>query len=168
MVVVPLLRAHGAQVSENQHIRELIRELRDNSLLHQELLAGARGDGIHQVWMDSMRRQGIKCAVVWIAIEFNHAGRAKEARLHHVRYFANYEGADEISGAARHKAIRDSGLEKRLIDLAMAEVAKGSWVDVPRPRPHPFVGGSKLVFFDDEWLPTVKGAAFCAGEHCLE
>ena len=68
-------------------------------------------------------------------------------------YFSNYDGAGEISDPERLKSIRASNVAGQLNDLALKEATHGNWVDIPRPRPKPFVGGIKIEFLDDEWLP---------------
>lgn len=45
-----------------QHIRELMKKLPADSLLRQQLVSGARGDGVRHPWMDDMRQEGIKLA----------------------------------------------------------------------------------------------------------
>jgi len=145
-----------------EHIRDIIRELPPDSELRRELLLGARGNGVHYAWMDQMRKQGIKRVVVWIDIRFNHKGRPKKMGLNRTEYFAQYEGGIPISDDARLGVTRATGLEKELTTLALERARHGSWVDVPRPRPRPFIGGTQVQFLDDEWLPALSGAGYYA------
>lgn len=145
-----------------EHIRDVIRELPADSFLRKELLQGVRGNGVHYAWMDEMRKQGVKRAVVWIDIRFNRKGRPKKMNLNRAEYFAQYEGGIPISDSAQLEIVRATGLEKELSALALEEAGHGFWCDVPRPRPHPFVGGTRIEFLDDEWLPALSGALYFA------
>lgn len=145
------------------HIRDIIRELPDDSALRRNLLQGARGNGVHYSWMDDMRKQGIKRAIVWIDIRFDSKGRPKEMSLNRIEYFAHYEGDIPISDKTRLETIRASGLEKELETLGLERARHGFWVDIPRPKPRPFVGGTEVKFLDDEWLPTLSAAPYYAG-----
>lgn len=142
-----------------RHINDLISELPANSSLTRQLASGAHGSGIHHIWMDDMRRENIKRAIVWISIRFNRHGKPKQMRIERIEYFAQYENGERVSGT--------SVLEQRLSTDALQKAANGFWVDVPRPRPHPFVGAAAVEFFDDEWLPTLSAPFYCAGQNCI-
>ena len=151
-----------------EHIRELIGGLPDDSFLRHELQQGVRGDGVHYPWMDEMRKQGIKRVVVWINIRYARNGRPKQMSVNRTEYFTQYDaGGALVSDTARLNAIRASGLEKELDDLALGRAEHGFWVDVPRPRPNPFVGGFHAEFLDDEWFP-IPPVLYCAGSACLQ
>lgn len=171
--VLGTVATHPAQVGEKrdpaieQHIRGIIAELPIESALRRELLSGARGNGIRQPWMDEMRRDGVKRAVVQIAIHFDRHGRAKRMVLKSTQFFATYGEGTPISDATTLNNVHVDGLEQALRDLALQRAAHGTWIDVPRPRPVPFDGGARLEFFDDEWLPTPSVPLYCAGKDCL-
>ena len=135
------------------HIRDIIKQLPVNSELRQSLLHGAYGNGVHHPWMDEMRRLGVKRAVMWIDIRFDRKGKAKQTTLNHTEYFSQYEGGTAISDENQLKAIRASGLDKDLTTFALKRAKHGFWPDLPRPRPHPFIGGAQVQLLDDEWLP---------------
>src|SRR5438874_54352 len=67
-----------AQVESERHINEIMRSLAADSLLRQQLMNGAHGDGVRYGWMDDMRQDGIRKVVVWVGINFGRRGRAKE------------------------------------------------------------------------------------------
>ena len=156
--------AHSSTDAE-QHIRDVINELPTASPLRKELVNGARGDGVRHPWMDEMRVEEIKSAMVWVDIKFNHAGKPVHMKIAQIRCYSGYDQGGLITDLRKLNVIRSSGLEKQLTDLALRQAANGSWVDVPRPKPQPFVGGMRVQFFDDEWLPNA-GALYCAGKAC--
>lgn len=158
---------NGLEPAMDQHIRNIIAELPSESPLRRELLSGARGTGVHQPWMDDMRTQGVKRAVVEIEIHFDRRGRAKRMVVNGIQFFTGYDGGRPISDGEKLNKIRANGLAQTLGDLALKRAAHGAWTDVPRPKPEPFDGGARLEFFDDEWLPTTSVPLYCAGTHCV-
>jgi hypothetical protein len=143
----PGVRAEG-------HIKQIIEGLPRDSLLRRELTAGARGTGVRFAWMDELRERGVKRVLIGVDITFDRRGRPKQMKVESARYFTHYEGDEQILDPERLNAIRASGLEKELDNLALGKAAHGHWLDVPRPMPNPFVGGAQIQFLDDEWLPS--------------
>lgn len=138
----------------DKHLHDIAQQLPSNSQLRGEILAGAHGSGTREEWMDEMARMGVKEVDVSVDITFAHNGHPKHLAVSRVQYFSQYDGASPISDAPKLEAIRDSGLEDQLKTVALERASHGSWVDVPRPRPKPFVGEVDIEFFDDEWLPV--------------
>ncbi|MFZ0636881.1 MAG: hypothetical protein WA755_00370 [Candidatus Acidiferrales bacterium] len=167
-VAAPMRNWKAEQVSSSaveEHIREVIKELPPNSLLRGELLQGARGDGVHYPWMDDMQKEGIKRVVVWVDIRFDPRGRPKQMSVDRTQYFTEYDaGGAPVSETERLKVIRASGLENQLNNLALHRAMHGAWVDVPRPKPRPFVGRTTVEFLDDEWLPMLHAPIYSACE----
>ena len=119
------------------------------------------GVGVHYPWLDEMRKQGIKRAVVWIGIRFDRKGHPKEMKMNHIEYFAEYEGATPISDSKRLAAIRATTLERELETLALERARHGFWAPGLRlPRPHPFIGGTQIEFIDDEQHHIPHGALY--------
>jgi len=145
------------------HILDVIKELPADSDLRRSLLQGARGIGVHYRWMDDMRKQRIRRAVVLINISFDSKGRSREMSFNKTGYFTQYEERVPISDGTQLEEIRMSGLEKELSTIALEKAKHGAWVDVPRPKPRPFVGGTQIEFLDDEWLPALTVAMYYAG-----
>ena len=162
------LAAHKREPEvEEQHIRSIITALPAKSALRQELLDGARGNGLHQPWMDDMREKGIRRVVIRIGIDFDQKGRPKRMSVKSTEFYGEYDDARPVSDGRRLEEIRSSGLEQTLRKLALQRAARGAWIDMPRPKPHPFNGEARVEFFDDEWLPTANVPLYCAGTSCL-
>lgn len=145
------------------HIRDVIKELPAESDLRHSLLQGARGNGVHYHWMDEMRKQGVRRALIWVDISFDSKGRPTKMNLNRTEFFAQYEGGVPISNSTSLETIRASGLEKELSTLALERARHGYWFDLPRPKPRPFTGGTQIEFLDDEWLPALTVAMYYAG-----
>lgn len=129
--------------------------------------SGVHNDDAIKPWMKDMRHEGLKRAVVWIAIDFNRHGKPKRMSVQRTEYFTTYEDDSKVSSAERLMTIRASGLEQKLNSVALERAARGSWTDVPHPKPHPFTGGVKVEFFDDEKHLTPEALLYCAGKSCL-
>lgn len=166
--VLNIVAMMGDQVTREseQHVRDLIEQLPSNSILRRDLLSGARGDGVHRFWMDTMRQVGVKRVVAWVSIRFDRGGKPKEMMVARTEYFTEYENGGRVLDDNSLKSIRASGLEQMLTPIAVEMARHGHWIDVPRPRPNPFVGAARVQFFDDEWLPAIKKPLFCAGNNC--
>jgi hypothetical protein len=150
-----------------EHIRRLINGLSPDSNLRRHFLNGAHGDGVAKPWMTDMRQEGVKRALVWVAIDFDRRGKPKRMKIYRTDYFTTYEGGSKVLDTKRMTSIRTIGLEHKLTSFALESSAHGVWTDVPHPRPRPFVGGAMVEFFDDEWIPTPGAPIYCAGHSCL-
>lgn len=133
----------------------------------QQELSGLPNSDAVKPWRNDMRREGVKRALVWIAIDFNRQGRPRRMSIQRTEYFTTYEDDSRISDANRLMAIPSTGLEQKLNSVALEKAARGIWTDMPHPKPHPFVGGARVVFFDDEKLPPTEAPLYCAGKRCF-
>jgi hypothetical protein len=134
-------------------IREVTEKVSPDSELGRSLARGEHGDGINYFWMDEMRREGVRRAVVSIDIEFSQDGPPKKMKVARVQVYDKYDSEEaQIRDPLRRELIRLSGLDDDLSRIALQRAAQGFWFDLPRPRPDPFVGGTELEFFDDGWL----------------
>jgi hypothetical protein len=138
----------------HKHLHDIAQELPSDSQLRREILAGAHGSGARDAWMDEMAALGVKEVDASVDITLAHDGHPRRLAVVRVRYFSQYDAVSPISDAAKLEAIRDSGLENQLKAVALERASHGYWVDVPRPRPKPFVGAVDIKLFDDEWLPV--------------
>ena len=134
-----------------RHIDDLIQSLPPDSVLRGVMERGGHADGVHRAWMDEMKQQGIKRVLIEVHFVWKHG--PKQMDVSRVKYFASYANEnDELTDAKSLEEIRASGLEQRLKDEAIPRAARGFWIDHPKPRPKPFMGGTWVELFDDEWL----------------
>ena len=150
-----------------EHIRQLIDRLSPESSLRRDLLNGAHGDGVLKPWMNDMRREGVKRAIVWVAIDFDRRGKPKRMTIYRTEYFTTYEGASQVVDEKRLALIRTSGIEQKLTSVALENAIHGAWTDSPKPKPVALTGEAKVEFFDNEWIPTLRIPLYCAGKSCL-
>jgi len=135
-----------------QHIRAVADTLPLNSELRGLLERGEAGDGVHHRWMDDMKKGGVNRVLV--EVHFTWRGRPVKMQIQKIIYFGSYDDQkDRIADGVKLENIRVMGLEQAVRDAALLRAAKGYWVDLPRPRPKPFLGGTWVELFDDEWLP---------------
>jgi len=140
-----------------KHLRVLEGQLSPDSDLRHELASGYSGDGDDYVWTAHMRDEGIKRAEVVIQIHFYENGKPKEMHIQRVRYFTSYDtDASEIIDSNTLNKIDQAGLPQELQRTSLNMAQAGSWIDVPNPRPNPFVGETQITFYDDLWLPFLN------------
>jgi len=134
-----------------EQVRRVIQSLPTGSALRRRLQEGARGDGVHYDWMDEMRREGVKRAM--IVVHFVWDGRPKETKVVRTLYFSKYDSdCAQITDPKRLEQIRTSGLEQHLENFAKEGVANSHWFYVDR-KPHAKHGVGSVALLDDEWLP---------------
>lgn len=147
----------------SEPVRRLIELLPPNSMWRNMLEHGARGDGIRQPWMDEMRKQGIKLADLTYEFDWIQGGaELKNWRLVSVEYFTSYNSlgtpaGEPLTDPDQLKAIRASGLEAKLEDLALGRAKAGIWVEDPGHQHPPRESGTGyrwVLLAENEWLPV--------------
>ncbi|MGC1659835.1 MAG: hypothetical protein WA737_07445 [Candidatus Acidiferrales bacterium] len=144
-----------------EHVQRIAATLPPTSDLRIAVDEGRLGNGIDYAWMDQMRKMGVKRARVFVDIAFEQSGRPAKVGPFRTRYYGSYVSNDSrIRDPDRLKEAQNSGLENALETRARELAAHGAWLEVPRPRPKPFIGGTTVEFLDDGWLPTADAALF--------
>jgi len=144
---------HVPDAAAQEHIRQVIDSLPVDSSLRRTLEAGRFGNGIHEPWMDDMRREGVKEVALEVRgrwLEFFGFSPKKVARI---LYRSKYEGPKaQITDSAWLGRIRASGLEQELEAVALGRAKRATpmrmhwdWTIWER-------GSTHVYLFDDEWL----------------
>jgi hypothetical protein len=137
-----------------EHLKEIAEGLPPDSLLRDGLEHGGHGDGIYHAWMDEMRQQGIRRALV--STEFVWHKKPTDIKVTKLVYFSTYEGdCNQISDPARLSKIRSSGLEAELSNQAVQDTLQGHWMFIDHAPHHLKRGVTTITLMDDEWLPTL-------------
>jgi hypothetical protein len=137
-----------------EHIRQIAQTLPPDSRLRLSLQEGKHGDGVREPWMGTMRREGVRRALV--RTEFSLRGRqpADDVKVSRILYFSEYEGnCAQISDPRRLEEIRASGLGEDVGKAAVQRTAQRN-VQVVDGLVTALRGVGDQVFFDDEWLPA--------------
>lgn len=133
-------------------VRELLKGLEANNTLRYSLEQGARGNGIHEAWMDTMRRYGVKQASFVINVKWKDG--VESLKIKNVSFLRHYYRYDtRIKDRKLLQQFRDVGLEQKVRDAilirAKADLAQRmkTW---RRAK-----GTLYLNLLDDEALPIL-------------
>lgn len=136
-----------------EQIGRLIESLPVGSRVRQEMEKGARGNGIHYAWMDQMRQEGLKRALV--RTEFVWRGKPTGVKVSRIVYFSDYDSdCAQISDPGRLSRFSSSGLKAALDKLAVERTVAASWPLIHK-RDRTKRGIATIEFFDNEWLPPL-------------
>jgi hypothetical protein len=142
--------ARVSNAAVEQHVRGLIESLPFGSRTRRYMEEGARGDGIHYSWMDTMQRLGVRR--VDVRTTFVGRGKPKNVRISKVVYFSKYDhDCGQISDVERLALISASGLPEELGKAAIERTVKAHWLLMDGRRSRHGVGFVQLL--DDEWVP---------------
>ncbi len=140
-----------------EHIRQLMESLPPNSAWRSLLERGMKGNGVHEPWMDQMRKQRVKLAILTFEFNWTKKGRElKNWRLASEQYFGDYDRVDLITEPARLAQINTSNLGQELADVALPRAKTAHWFE--RPRQHRGLGYKQIWLADNEWLPVTLGS----------
>jgi len=135
-----------------EHLKEIAESLPPDSLLRIGLEHGGHGDGIYHAWMDEMRQQGIRRALV--STEFVWRKKPTDIKVTRVVYFSTYDGdCGQIVDPQQLSKIRSSGLEAELSEEAVQRTTHTHWFHRGPPRRNK-PGWCVVHLLDDEWLPS--------------
>ena len=139
-----------------QRAQSVMRSLEPNNSLRHALENGERGDCIHQPWMDTMRRFGIKQAS--FLVEYSWKRDKVTFRVKKISYLTHYYSHYDRAITGRTlREIKKSGLERELIEVVLEKVKKGSFAVRHADQVARDVWEENLL--DDEALPPL-GAIF--------
>jgi len=139
-----------------EHVRRIGAGLPLDSAMRRLLGGGDRGDGVHCPWMDAMRQEGVRRAVV--RTEFLWRGKPTKIWVSEVVYFSEYHGdCAQITDPDRLRQIRSSGLEDELGKVAVHLTPEAHLFFMDK-RPRFRRGLCDIELFDDCRLPSAPAA----------
>ena len=137
-----------------------MRALPPGSALRRALERGGRGDGVRYPWMDAMRREGVRRALV--RTEFVWHGKPTAVTVSQIVYSSEYDPAcAQISDPQRLSQIHESGLEAQLANAAIARTLNAHWLLIHGRRGAKH-GNGFIELLADEWLPRLPDTLFPA------
>jgi hypothetical protein len=135
------------------HIREVIGSLPVDSTLRRTLEGGQLGNGIHERWMDDMRRAGLKEAMLEVHGVWRVLFGFSPQRATRIVYRSAYDGPGaQITESRWLEQVRTSGLEQQLETVAFRQARLAKVVLLHPPSPIYKHGFVLVYLFDDEWL----------------
>lgn len=163
MLALPMLVLHGrtrqAQnlVTRQNAIRSRIASLPPDSHWRELLARGIAGDGVHYVWMDDMRKDGVRLAMFNFKFGWTLKGmKLDNWRLASERFFHDYDGSEVIIDDTQLDRLNVDGLPRKLRDVALARAMRASWPEYPSQENG--TGYISIRLADNEWLPVFGSA----------
>jgi hypothetical protein len=148
--------AHRTMPPAQEHVRELIASLPQNSRMRYVMQRGETGDGVRRPWMDDMRREGVRFAELTFEFSWARKGRQlSDWRLTISKYFRDYDARERITDPRQLQDIESSGLARQLDSAGLPLANGGVWFEHPRQLNG--TGYTIVAFADDEWLPATLG-----------
>lgn len=145
------------KAQDEKFIAELIQSLGETNPLRLHLQRGYRGDGIHQDWMDEMKKFGIKQVSFYMNFEWKDY-KVKSIAIKEVSYYPEYYPYDdvEIKDPILLQKIKDSGLEKKLEAAALVLAEKKLLNIMKSEKRRSACGVLPQDLLDDERLPFIS------------
>ena len=134
------------------HIRQVIDSLAPDSLVRRTLEDGHFGTGIHEPWMDDMKRAGVKVTMFEVHGVWRVSTRFQPQTTKRLIYRKKYDGpGSQITDVRELARFQESGLQAKLQDAAFQEATKAFWIGdhVPEEGEACIV---EIYLFDDEWV----------------
>ncbi len=141
----------------------ILTELPRCSVLRTEMERGSRDGGGDQPYMQKMRQQGVKRALLLTHADL-HQGKANNIEIQHRLYFRSFDGPDaQISDEATLKTIESSGLASELDKIARDRVSKAPLARGPGHWRAVHNAYSTVEFFADPSVPEQKAVLLPLG-----
>jgi hypothetical protein len=135
-----------------EHVWQVMDSLPPGSQLRLELDEGAHGDGVRHPWMDLMRKEGVKRAL--IVVSFDWDGHPQNMKAERVVYYRKFDSdCAQITDKEALNRIAASGLSQQLEDVAFSRTLASGWNSTDGEHPPHRHGKIQVSAFDDERLP---------------
>jgi hypothetical protein len=133
-------------------MQEILKGLESNNSLRYALERGARGDGIHYAWMDTMRRYGVKQASFVITFKWKDGVESlKIKKVFFLRHYYRYD--TQIRERNLLQQFRTVGLEREVRDAILTRAKADLAQRLGKQRQAR--GTLYLNLLDDETLPIL-------------
>ena len=130
------------------HIRQIIESFPADSSLRQNLEAGHFGTGIHEPWMDNMKRASVKVRGVW-----HSSTRFQPQAIKRIIYRKYYDGpSSQITNPGELARFEESGLQNKLQEAAFRQSRNAIWIGIDSPPKNGDACIVDIQLFDDKWL----------------
>jgi hypothetical protein len=141
-------RISAQTTSAEERIRRIIQELPKTSQLRLSLETGARGDGVHQPWMDQMKLYGVRCVAFTLSYSWKH--KRLETKFAKITYLTEYDSDKQVTSARLLRRIKTEGLEQNLKTVVLKMIYSRDTTWSPS---YATTGEMYYVLYDDELLP---------------
>jgi hypothetical protein len=143
----------ATDVSVQAHVRQVVQSLPPDSSLRRTLEGGHLGDGVHEPWMDEMKRVGVKQAMFEVHGVWRDFLGFRPQDIRRTVYRKDYDGANsQITSENDLAKIRQTGLEQKLHDAAFEKAKMATWRGVDSPPKWGEKCFVNIYLFYDEWL----------------
>jgi hypothetical protein len=134
-------------------VAEVAASLPVDEPLRHLLEDGFRGNGIHERWMDAMKKQGVKQVLIGVKGVWYIAIGFRPDKVERVVYRTEYFRPDsQIVDDVRLERLEKSGLQRQLETVAIEKSERALWIRIDsNPLQQP--GYAEVCLTDDEWLP---------------
>ena len=133
-----------AEVAASLPVDEPLRDLLED---------GYRGNGVHEPWMDAMKKQRVKQALVDVKGAWYRTIGFRPNKVVRVVYRTEYSRPDsQIVDDVKLQALEKSTLRRELEAVALEKSKQARWMRIDsNPLRQP--GYAHVCLMDDEWLP---------------
>lgn len=145
--------AQKPDAATEEWIKEVAASLPADEPLRNLIERGYRGNGIHEYWMDGMKKEGVKEVVVDVKGVWYRFGGFRPGRVARIVYRWDYSRPDsQIVDDVKLESLEKNGLQKELQAVAIKKSKRAIWMRIDS-NPWSQAGYTKVCLTDNEWLP---------------
>ncbi len=132
---------------------KIVQTLEPNSFLRNSIEQGGKGDCVHQSWMDTMQKFGVKRAA--FLVEYSWKNNKVNFKVKNLSYYRSYHlpsDAGEIEDRKTLREIKEGGLEQKLKEVVIAQAKTSAFATYEKGQVKRDSFTANL--YDDEALPV--------------
>jgi hypothetical protein len=138
---------------EGQKQLSEIKRTISSAVLRRFMEAAVLPDGIHEPWMDNMKRAGVKLAMLEVDGVWRTETHFNPQPPKRIIYRKNYDGpGSQITDSQELASIRERGLETELQEVAVQKSKAAVWIGIDSPPKDGDFCNVEIYLFDNEWL----------------